>query len=147
MKPERMPLMEWTTWPSCVDEEIVDVLLRILDDSLKVLVGPINELPQALGIVNDKLIVLSSDRRVEVAQKQVHHQLLVGVSHRHSACCGFEIVHLTLDRSAASGAHEPIDPARRLERMNASCVAASSYTPSASSCATAVRLERRQSGP
>ena len=38
-------------------------------------------------------------------------------------------------------------PVRRCDRVNASCAAASSYTPSASSCATAARLECRQSGP
>lgn len=61
--------MVWTPWPSCIDEEIVDVLLGVLHDSLKVRVGLVNELPQALGIFEDELIVFGSNRRVEVAKK------------------------------------------------------------------------------
>lgn len=75
--------MMWTLWPSCIDEEIVDVLLGVLHDSFNVRVGLVNELPQAPSIFEDELIVFCSNRRVEVAKKQVSNVLLVGVSHRH----------------------------------------------------------------
>jgi len=60
-------------------------MLGVLHDSFRIRVGLPYELPQAPGIVENELIVCRSNRRVEVAKKQVGHALLVVVSYRH---CG-----------------------------------------------------------
>src|SRR5215467_2131446 len=83
VKPERVTMMMWTLWPSRVDEKIVDILLSVLHDSFNVRVGLVNEPPQTLRVFEDKPVVCCSNGRVEVAEKQVNHASLVGVSHRH----------------------------------------------------------------
>jgi len=53
------------------------------DDSLDVYVGLIDEPLQPRCILENELVVRSSNCRVQVAKKQFDNLSLVGVSHRH----------------------------------------------------------------
>jgi len=66
-----------------------------------------------------------------------------------NAICAWKIVFRNVLAKWCNTTTEPRSPpdAQRLDRAKASCLAASSYTPSASSRATDARSEFRQSGP
>ena len=57
--------------PYRVDEFIVDVLLRILDNTLNVARGVIDELPESDRVVQGQIVVIGSDRCVQVVHKQL----------------------------------------------------------------------------
>jgi hypothetical protein len=83
MKPQGMTVMARTGWPSRIDEVVVNVLLRILDDPLGVRLGFVVELAQPPGVLKNKLIVFASNCCVQVAKEQVDNSPLVGISYRH----------------------------------------------------------------
>jgi len=52
--------------PGRVNKEIVNVLLRIIDDSLYVLNRFVNELPQSAGVFNNEPLVTRSNCRFQI---------------------------------------------------------------------------------
>jgi len=78
-----MTLMARTFGPSRVDEEIMNVLLRVLDDPLDVVVGLIDDFPQAVGVLYNQMVVFSSNCGVEVVKKQADNSFLVCIGHGH----------------------------------------------------------------
>ena len=69
--------------PHRVDEFIVDVLLRILDNTLNVARGVIDELPKSDRVVQGQIVVIGSDRCVQVVQKQLDDSSLFNIGNRH----------------------------------------------------------------
>ena len=53
--------MSWTPWPHCVDEFIVDVLLRIVDHTFDIAFDVIDESPEPNRVVFGQVVVVSPD--------------------------------------------------------------------------------------
>ena len=66
-KPQRMRVSR-TLRPHCVDELVMHVLLRIVDDALNVGCGIIDE-PTKSHVVQGHAVVISSDRCVQITNK------------------------------------------------------------------------------
>ena len=69
--------------PHSVDEFIVDVLLRILDNTLNVARGVLDELPKSDRILHGQIVVTRSDRRVQVVHKQLDDSSLFDIGNGH----------------------------------------------------------------
>jgi hypothetical protein len=54
--------------PNSVDEEVVNVLLRPIDNPLEVVTRFLDEFSQTDGIFEDEMVVFASNGRVQVAE-------------------------------------------------------------------------------
>lgn len=70
--------------PGRVNKEIVNVLLRIIDDSLHVMNRFVNELPQSGGVLNSEAFVARSNCRFQILAQKPNDAFLVGVGHGHA---------------------------------------------------------------
>jgi len=77
--------------PGRVNKVIVNVLLRIIDDSLYVLNRFVNELPQSAGVFNNEPPVARSNCRFQILTQKSNHPFMVSVGYRHSV--SFTIGH------------------------------------------------------
>lgn len=71
-------------WPGRVNKEIVNVLLRIIDDSLHIMNRFVNELPQSAGVLNSEPLVARSNCRFQILTQKPNDAFLVGVGHCHA---------------------------------------------------------------
>lgn len=76
--------MSRTSWPHRVDELIMHVLLRVIDDPLNVLRNVIAKLPKPDGIVHSEVVVARPGGGVEIVNKSPNNVPLVSISDRHS---------------------------------------------------------------
>jgi hypothetical protein len=72
-----------TLGPDRVNELIVDVLLRIVDDSLNVARDVIDELPEPDRVVQSQVVVTSPNCCVQIMNKQSDDLFLVDISNGH----------------------------------------------------------------
>ena len=65
--------VSWTQWPHGVDESIVDVLLRIVDDTLKVTLEAFDELPEPDRVVLGQIVMTTAHRCMQILYKELHN--------------------------------------------------------------------------
>jgi hypothetical protein len=81
-KPQRMR-MSRTPRPRRIDKLIMHVLLRIIDDRLNVAPDVIDELPESDRVVQDQVVVTSTNCCVEIMTESPNDLFLVKISNGH----------------------------------------------------------------
>jgi hypothetical protein len=83
-KPQRVSLVARAPRPGRVNEEIVNVLLRVVDDSRNVLIRFVDELPQPAGVLSSEPLVTRSNCRLQILTEKPDDPFLGGVGHHMS---------------------------------------------------------------
>jgi hypothetical protein len=81
-KPQRV-CMSRTPWPHGVDESIVDVLLRIVHDTLKVTLEVFDELSEPDRVPLGQIVVTTAHCCVQISHKELHNPRLVEIGNQH----------------------------------------------------------------
>ena len=86
--PRAVPKPQWmrvsrTLGPHSVNELIMHVLLRIVDDALNVAGDVIDELPESDRVVQSQMVVTSPNCCVQIMNKQSDDLFLVVISNWH----------------------------------------------------------------
>ena len=84
-KPQRVSSMARASRPGRVDERIMNVLLRVIDDLRNVSIRFVDELTQPAGVPSSERLVARSNGRLEILNEETNDLFLVAVGHGHVA--------------------------------------------------------------
>ena len=90
-QPEWMPAVQRTPRPVGVDETVVQVLLRLLDDAVQIVRRIVLELAESFCVRSNQSFVTGTNRRAHVREHESDSSFLVVVNNRHAQIIAFSL--------------------------------------------------------